>query len=155
MSRDCGRAQVYAAENVVAQALAAETPVDFYGSTLTLPIERRFASIESVQAYVDAALAHGPVRARWPRLGPVQVIRTRGRKSAWYRAGEIHVPDGWAMRETVIIHELAHHVVRWAYPLSVASHGAEFRQVHAALTGMLIGPEAELLLSHAYVGLAA
>lgn len=151
---DYYRSRVYAAENVVARALATGAPVDFHGSWLTLPIERRFGTVESIQAYVDAALAHPPVRAQWPGLRPVTVRKSRGKVRASYQAGVISIPDtrdGWALRETVVIHELAHHVVRCtAGADAAASHGPAFRAAQIALTDVLIGPEAALLLSATY-----
>ena len=58
--RDRQRARVYDAENLVHRIFdrSADFPViEVAGSRLTLPVERHFATIESVQTYVDAVLA--------------------------------------------------------------------------------------------------
>lgn len=82
--------------------------IDFFGTRLTLPPEARFASVESVQRYVDDVLAL--VATRWS-AGPVTVRARRGATAAHYeRDGDraaIAVPDdrngsAWAMRELVI-----------------------------------------------------
>ncbi|MGI8721866.1 MAG: hypothetical protein ACR2JG_06525, partial [Geodermatophilaceae bacterium] len=66
--RDSQRAKVYDAENLVHRIFdrSAQFPVvEAAGSRLTLPVERHFATLEAVQAYVDAVLAAAAVRARW------------------------------------------------------------------------------------------
>ena len=77
-NRDSQRSKVYAAETLVRTIFdrADERDlrtVDIYGSTLTLPIERKFASLDSVQHYLDSILALDWVRARWPDAGTGQV----------------------------------------------------------------------------------
>jgi len=79
--RDGQRARVYDAENLVHRIFdrSAEFPVvEVAGSRLTLPVERHFAAIESVQTYVDAVLAMAPVRAGWPRAVVPVLVRQRG-----------------------------------------------------------------------------
>ena len=70
-ARDSQRGKVYAAEQFVRTLFdrAAEhgsRAVDFFGSPLTLPPEGRFASVDSMQRYVDSVLNHPGVRRRWP-----------------------------------------------------------------------------------------
>jgi len=132
---------------------AARTPVvQVAGSTITLPIERRFATVESVQSYLDAVLGLGWVQARWPAVGPVLVRRRKGAGRAHYSrdgpAGPtIAVPThvagtAWALRELVVLHELAHHLT----DPSLAAHGPEFVGVLLDLVDGVVGPEAALLL---------
>lgn len=149
MSRDSQRAKVYAAEEFVRVMFdrAAEygsPSVDFFGTQLTLPPEGRFASMASVQRYVDEVLALPAVRRQWPDVPPLRVRARRGATSAHYEnrdgAGIIAVPDrdtaDWAMRELVILHEVAHHLSRVPPP-----HGPDFVATMCALTELVMGPE--------------
>ncbi|AZI56982.1 TIGR04338 family metallohydrolase [Nakamurella antarctica] len=120
------------------------------GSTITIPVERKFASVDNVQIYCDAFLALRWVRETWPRAQvPVVVRRRSGQQAAHYEraAATIAVPghvnaSAWAMRELVVLHELAHHLA----PAGEQTHGPEFvgRLVH--IVGEIIGPEAQLML---------
>ncbi|MCV7056479.1 TIGR04338 family metallohydrolase [Mycolicibacterium gilvum] len=157
MTRDAQRAKVYAAEGFVRTMFdrAAERgdPVaDFFGTHLTLPPEARFASAESVQTYVDDVLAHPAVRERWPAAGAVRVRARRGASAAHYESagGEatIAVPHGrdtWALRELVVLHELAHHLCPSDPP-----HGPEFVATHCELAGAVMGPEVAHVLRVVY-----
>ncbi len=125
---------------------------ELHGSTITLPIERKFASVESVQNYADRVLALNWVRARWVRATEALTVRARaGTAAAHYEIdrGVLAVPlhtggTAWALRELVILHELAHHLE----PARVdrAPHGPEFCDRYLALVDGIIGPEAALLL---------
>lgn len=150
MSRDRQRSAVYAAEQLVRRLLdrSAQFPtLQIAGSTITLPAEKKFGSVEAVQTYVDAVLALNWVRAAWPSAsGPVRVRERAGDTMAHYRAGVIAVPtrtigSSWAMRELVVLHELAHHLV----PAGEA-HGPAFVGVLVELVSEIISPEAGLLL---------
>jgi putative metallohydrolase (TIGR04338 family) len=154
-SRDVQRARVYAAESLVCRVFdrAAETDnraVELHGSMITLPIERRFASVASMQTYVDRALALRWVRAEWPRAAtPVTVRARKGQARAHYEpaTATIAIPPyehnrSWAMRELVLLHELAHHLTSGAVP----PHGPEFVESYLTLAAELVGPEAGLLL---------
>ncbi|MFC4373995.1 TIGR04338 family metallohydrolase [Nocardia halotolerans] len=158
--RDSQRAKVYDAEQLVrgmfdrAQEFGHRT-VEFYGSELTLPVERRFASVESVQDYVDKVLALNWVRAQWDRAARPLRVRTRaGTTAAHYEPATavLAVPlhtgaTAWALRELVILHELAHHL---APTESEAPHGPEFCTRYTTLTESIIAPEAALLLRATY-----
>ncbi len=156
MTRDAQRAKVYAAEGFVRTMFdrAAERGnpvVDFFGTQLTLPPEARFGSAESVQAYVDDVLAHPAVRERW-RAAPLRVRPRRGATAAHYeRAGNaatIAVPEGraaWALRELVVLHEIAHHLADADPP-----HGPEFVAVYCELVGAVMGAEAAHVLRVVY-----
>ena len=151
--RDFQRGRVYDAEHLVHRIFdrSADFPVvDVAGSRVTLPIERRFGSIEAVQRYVDRVLALAWVAAGWPRAALPVVVRERsGAGQAHYqRFGSVmSVPghragSGWALRELVILHELAHHL---ADDVEIA-HGGEFVDRLLTLVDGVIGPEAALLL---------
>jgi putative metallohydrolase (TIGR04338 family) len=148
-NRDSQRAKVYAAEEFVRTMFdrAAEhgsPTVDFFGTQLTLPPEARFGSVASVQRYVDDVLALPAVRQQWPEVSPPRVRARRAATAAHYEnhdgAGVIAVPDrdtaDWAMRELVVLHEVAHHLCR-AQP----AHGAEFVATMCTLTALVMGPE--------------
>lgn len=123
--------------------------LDFFGSTLTLPPERRFADIESVQRWVREVLAVDTVQHLWPGV-PVCSVRARvGSASAHYEPpGTIAVPTSqrWALRELVLCHELAHHLTWHTAVHPVAGHGREFVDSYVALADVVIGSEVALLL---------
>jgi putative metallohydrolase (TIGR04338 family) len=151
---DARRSRVYAAEQQVARLLdrasRGAATVDFFGSTLTIPAERRFGDVPAMQRWVDAVLALGPVQHRWPGTPPCLVRRRRGAARAHYQPpGEMAVPDSaWAARELVLCHELAHHLAHHdpAVPPGVPAHGEQFVQAYLDLVDVVIGPEVALLL---------
>jgi len=68
--RDAQRSRVYDAEHLVHRIFdrSAEFPViEVVGSRITLPVERKFGSIDAVQRYVDGVLALEWVGRTWPR----------------------------------------------------------------------------------------
>ena len=151
--RDFQRSRVYDAEHMVHRIFdrSADYPVvEIAGSHLTLPVERRFGSVEAVATYVQQVLALGWVRATWERASSPVLVRERsGAGQAHYqRAGSIMaVPgyragSGWALRELVILHELAHHL---ADDIEIA-HGGAFVDRLLILIDGIVGPEAALLL---------
>jgi putative metallohydrolase (TIGR04338 family) len=147
--RDSQRAKVYAAEEFVRtlfdRAAQHQSPaVEFFGTQLTLPPEGRFGSVAAVQRYVDDVLALSAVRQRWPSVSPLRVRARRAATAAHYEssdgAGIIAVPDrdtaDWALRELVVLHEVAHHLCQAEPP-----HGPEFVATICALTELVMGPE--------------
>ncbi|WP_422743067.1 TIGR04338 family metallohydrolase [Mycobacterium sp. WMMD1722] len=157
--RDRQRSKVYGAEQFVRTLFdrAAEhgnQVVEFFGAQLTLPPEARFASVSSVQRYVDEVLAHPAVRQRWPAALPLAVRARRGAAAAhyeWTGDGEavIAVPDRyatWALRELVVLHEVAHHLCR-AEP----AHGPEFATTMCELADAVMAPEVGHVLRVVYV----
>lgn len=142
MSRDFQRARVYKAEHCFAALLdkSAENPQIFMaGSTLVLPPEAKFSTPATVQAYVDRALNNAAVIDRYGS-SRVTVRKRIGAHSAHYKLGEIAVPDAkWALRETVILHELAHH-------FSGDGHGPQFVGAYLELIGAAMGVQAQLVL---------
>ncbi|HZU48455.1 MAG TPA: TIGR04338 family metallohydrolase [Mycobacterium sp.] len=147
--RDKQRSKVYAAEDFVRTlfdraAQHGSLAVEFFGTQLTLPPEGRFGSVAAVQRYVDDVLALPAVRRRWPATPPLTVRSRRAASAAHYEnhdgPGVIAVPDrdtaDWAMRELVVLHEVAHHLCQAQPP-----HGPEFVDTMCALAELVMGPE--------------
>lgn len=148
--RDAGRAALYAAERMAHLVFEAPgTSTRIGGVTVTVPPEARFASVDSVADHVERVLARPSIRERFPRaVEPVAVRVRRGPVSAHYEAGPpavIAVPedgDGrWALRELVVLHELAHHLDDSGGP----AHGPGFAATLIDLVADVIGPEAGLI----------
>jgi putative metallohydrolase (TIGR04338 family) len=150
--RDTQRAKVYAAEEFVRTLFdrAAEhgnRVVEFFGTQLTLPPEARFASTAAVQRYVDDVLAHVGVDR------PLTVRARRGATAAHYErfdddGAAIAVPDRrsrWALRELVVLHEIAHHLCHSEPP-----HGPEFIATFCELAETVMGPEVAHVLRVVY-----
>ncbi len=148
-ARDSQRSKVYAAEEFVRTLFdrAAEHgsgSVEFFGAQLTLPPEARFGSLDAVQRYVDDVLALPAVRREWPAVAPLRVRARRAATAAHYEnrdgTGVIAVPDSghadWAMRELVVLHEIAHHLCDVQPP-----HGSQYVTTLCALAEMVMGPE--------------
>lgn len=152
--RDVQRAKVYAAEVFVRTLFdrAAQTAtrgVEFFGAALTLPPEARFSAVAAVQRYVDDVLALPAVRGRWPGASALSVRPRRGTTAAHYEklgaAGIIAVPDqpgaDWALRELVVLHEIAHHLCDTRPP-----HGPQFVATFCELAELVMGPESGYVL---------
>jgi putative metallohydrolase (TIGR04338 family) len=157
MPRDAQRSKVYAAEQFVQTLFdrAGERGnrcIDFFGAQLTLPPEVRFGSVDSVQRYVDDVLALPSVRTRWPAVAPLTVRSRRGVTAAHYEydgsTATIAVPDRhttWALRELVVLHEVAHHLCHADPP-----HGTEFVTTFGELAEAVMGPEVGHVLRVVY-----
>lgn len=149
---------VYAAEDQWSAVLDRGGPVDFFGSRMDVPLQRRFADVANVQAYVDAALARAPIAAAYPGVGPVVVRERAGQTRAHYEpaTSTIAVPlrTLWAGRESVVLHELAHHLAcsRGVPPQRSSRrwHGAEYLAAMHALVAEVLGEPAALLLRAGY-----
>lgn len=148
-ARDAQRARVYAAEDFVRTlfdraAQHGSPSVQFFGEQITLPPEARFASVDTVQRYVDGVLSLPAVRRQWPAVTPLTVRARRGVTAAHYEnhsgTGVIAVPDrgyaGWALRELVVLHEIAHHLCDVSPP-----HGPAFVATLCTLAELVMGPE--------------
>ncbi len=156
--RDSQRSKVYAAEEFVRTLFdrAAEhgsRSVEFFGAQLTLPPEARFGSLDAVQRYVDDVLALPAVRSRWADVAPLRVRARRAATAAHYEnrdgAGVIAVPHhddaDWALRELVVLHEIAHHLCHDEPP-----HGSRYVMTLCALTELVMGPEVGHVLRVVY-----
>lgn len=155
--RDVQRSRVYAAEEFVrtlfdrAAAHSSRT-IDFFGEQITLPPEGRFASVDAVQRYVDAVLSLPAVAQRWPHCGAVRVRPRRAVTAAHYEntgaTATIAVPaaERWALRELVVLHEIAHHVGDGHGP----AHGTAFIDAFCGLAEVVMGPEVAHVLRVVY-----
>ncbi|HET9874894.1 MAG TPA: TIGR04338 family metallohydrolase [Mycobacterium sp.] len=156
--RDAQRSRVYAAEEFVRTLFdrAAEhgsNSVEFFGTQLTLPPEARFASVPAVQRYIDDVLALPGVRQRWPATGSLSVRARRAATAAHYEnrdgVGIIAVPHrrggDWALRELVVLHEIAHHLCN-----TQPAHGPQFVATFCTLAELVMGPELGYLLRAVY-----
>ena len=158
-TRDSQRSRVYSAEQFVRTlfdraAQHSSRAINFFGEAITLPPEARFASMQSVSRYLDDVLALPTVTARWPAAGPLSVRPRRAATAAHYEnrdgTGVIAVPErgaaGWAMRELVVLHELAHHLAAGTGP----AHGPQFVATFCDLVTAVMGPEVGHVLRVVY-----
>ena len=154
MTRDGNRARVYDAERLAQRILeragGAHT-VQIAGTSLTVPPEARFSSVDSVREYANAVLAMPAVRERFGRAAlPVRVRTRRGNRAAHYERADavIAVPDDdggrWALRELVVLHELAHHLDE-GVDADEPAHGRGFVTSLIDLVGLVLGPEVALV----------
>lgn len=164
MTRDSGRQAVYRAEHQVWKAVeraGAGGTVDFFGSQLRLLAERKFASISEIQAFVDEVMASAEVQAQWPGVASPIVRHRAGQTQAHYEPASavIAIPSDvtWAMRELVVLHECAHHVV-WFWlkgagkGREITAHGEVFVSVYIQLVSWILGDEIALLLRASFDG---
>ena len=114
------RSRVYRAEDAWAARLDAARRgavlATVGGSRLVLPGERRFGSLAAARDYAGDVLRLPAVVAG---CGPVPAPELRTRRGAaaahWEPPGTIALPvpvhgEPWGLRESVLLHELAHHV---------------------------------------------
>lgn len=144
---DYGRSAVYSAENQVSRVVNRGGSVDFFGSTLHVPMQRKFGDIEGVVEYLRAlrecSWGHGQTPT--PNILPSRSLR----KATWVHPNTIRLPttSDWALTEMVVLHEYAHHVT--FYEHDATGHGIEFRNCLVDLVSDAIAPEAGLLLTAA------
>ncbi len=156
-ARDAQRTRLYEAEGVLAGMIDRrdDFPVaEAFGSRVTVPDDRKFGDIDSVQRYADAVLALDWVQRRAPVRAAIRV-RVRARAGATkaeyeFATHTIAVPPHrvggrWAMRELVVLHELAHHLA------PDAGHGPEFAGCLLELVEELVGVEAAFLLRSSFL----
>ena len=124
------------------------------GSAVLLPAERRLGSLDAAADYAARVLALPEVVAV---LGAVPQPRLRTRRGAgrahWEPPGTIALPvpahgEPWALRETVLLHELAHHLAELTG--TARGHRPPFPAVVLLLTAAVLGAEAALALRVAY-----
>lgn len=158
-ARDSQRSRVYAAEEFIRTlfdraAQRNSRAIEFFGESITLPAEARFGSLASVQRYIDQVLALPAVADIRPHPGPVVVRSRKSATAAHYEnsgaAGVIAVADrlsaDWALRELVVLHEIAHHLCGPDGP----AHGPRFTATFCALAAAVMGPEAGHVLRVVY-----
>lgn len=147
---------LYAAEDQWSALLDRGGTVDFFGSRIDVPMQRRFGDVAAVQRYVDAVLSLASVRSAYPDAGPVLVRERSGQARAHYEVSgsviALPMRERWAARESVVLHELAHHCacsvddesagVRW--------HGEAFQSAMDVVVVATLGDAAALLLRAGY-----
>ena len=131
--------------------------VDFLGGGFEPEIEPRFSSPAEVGVYVDRVCRHLTATGadfagrqhQVPRVRP-----RRGDRAAHYEPENmtIAIPDdlaagGWALRASVVWHELAHHL---AGDTEDGDHGATFRATFLRLLEAIDVPEIAGMLLRAY-----
>lgn len=157
--RDSQKSKVYHAEDILRTVMdrALDNPLfTIEGISLTLPPEAKFSSVEDVQRYVDRVINLPSVVEQYG-ASTVRVRSRKGQRLAHYESGGvIAVPENgsrWALREIVILHELAHHFDR-----TRPAHGPKFTGTFINLLGLVMGPEmgllARILYSHNEVKVA-
>lgn len=149
---------VYSAEHQWSAVLDRGGLVNFHGSHMDVPMQKRFADISSLQQYVDGVLALEAIRERYPNAGPVRVRERRGQGKAHYEpsTATVAIPmENRAFgRESTVLHELAHHLsVSEGLPATRSGtrwHGVEFRNAMTFLVSIVLGEPAALLLRAGY-----
>jgi len=144
---DRQRSRVYAAEDAWGLRLDAArrgaVRATVAGSALVLPAEVRFGTLAAAQAYADDLV-------RREALPPVLLRERRGQARAhWEVPGTIALPlprhgEPWALREAVLLHELAHHTA--FHRDAVADHGPSYVQRMLQLVTAAMGEQAAFAL---------
>jgi len=145
---DRHRQAVYRAEDQWSALIDRGGTVDFFGSTLQAPVQLRFGRLEEVTDYVEHACAERGITAPTVR-------HRKGGTRAHYSDGIIAIPshEPWAMRESVVLHEVAHHVC--VTGVGSTQHDEHFTCAMLSLVRMRLGHEAELLLRTGYTACGA
>lgn len=156
--RDRQRARVYRAEDAWAARLDTArrgAPLATVGgSAVLLPAEVRFGSLAAASSYAEAVLSRPAVLALAGRIPPPDLRPRRGQRSAhWEPPGVIALPvprhgEPWALRESVLLHELAHHVGETTG--LTAGHRAPYPALLLAIVQAVLGEEAAFALRVAY-----
>lgn len=153
MPKDADRLKVYRAEQQVAGALSTSSGnFDFFGSKLFVQPETMFRNLDEIRIYVDDVLRKFEMRSK-QHVSSVVVRERKGNSEAHYEyeTKTIAIPTSanWAMRELVILHEVAHHIT-WERTSHVAAHGPEFLKTYLELVTEELGAETGLLLRTAF-----
>lgn len=145
--RDSQRARVYAGEASWEARLDAARRgarlAEVAGSALLLPEERLFGTLAAAQVYADAVTFRRC-------LPPVRLRGRRGQtKAHWQEPDVVALPVPshglpWALREAVLLHELAHHAT-W-HDGAGSNHGPAFTFRLLALVEDALGSEAAFAL---------
>jgi putative metallohydrolase (TIGR04338 family) len=158
LARDAQRARVYRAEDAWAARLDAARQgaalATVGGSAVLLPAERRLGSLDAARDYCRRVLSLPEVVALSGPLPVPELRPRRGLRSAhWEPPGVVALPvprhgEPWALRESVVLHELAHHVGELTG--RSAGHRPPFPAVVLVLVEAALGPEAALALRVQY-----
>jgi putative metallohydrolase (TIGR04338 family) len=161
-ARDSQRSRVYRAEDAWAARLDAArlgaARATVAGSSVLLPAERRLGSLDAAGAYAARVLALPDVVAAVGAVPPPALRGRRGVRAAhWEPPGTIALPvpvhgEPWALRESVLLHELAHHVGETTG--RSRGHRAPFPALVLLLVEAALGAEAAFALRVDYGELA-
>ena len=149
---DSDRQRVYSVEDAWAQALDRGGEVDFFGSRFNLPMQRILGDLSALQATADAWTASDMCRAWYPECGAPMIRARRGESRAHYESGgiiAIPLRSAWACRESVLAHEVAHHL---SWDAQRPPHDEQFRLAMTRVAEIAFGPQAALLLRAGYDG---
>lgn len=143
--RDAQRSAVYSAEQQLRWIydISKGGTAEVGGVALQLEPETKFDKLADIQAYVDLVTLNPAVIGRFGRVGKVRVRERKGDRFAHYQGGVIAVNtsgSGWAMRQLVVLHELAHHYS------PARGHGPEFTEAFVYLLETELGPQAALAM---------
>lgn len=149
---DRKRSHVYQAEDQFSALMNRGGLVDFFGSQFDVPVQRRFGDIDSVRNYVDSVIEL--MRGFYPQLSTPFIRVRKGSTRAHYdtTTNTIAIPvvDQWALRETVILHECAHHLTWFKFKENVTPHGSEFTSCMLEIVKSVLGDGPALLLRVGY-----
>lgn len=149
---DGERQRVYSVEDAWAHALDRGGLVDFFGSRFSLPRQRILGDLNALQLTAAAWLADEACTAWYPTRGELLIRPRKGHGRAHYEStGVIAIPvqSDWACRESVLAHEIAHHL---SWDSQLAPHDANFRLAMTRVAEIAFGPQAALLLRAGYDG---
>jgi putative metallohydrolase (TIGR04338 family) len=156
--RDSQRTRVYRAEDAWAGRLDAARHgavlARIGGSSVLLPAERRFGTLTTAHDYAARVLGLPEVVAVVGTVQPPELrVRSGVRAAHWEPPGVIALPvprhgEPWGLRETVLLHELAHHIGESTG--RSAGHRAPYPALVVLLVTSTLGPEAALALRVAY-----
>lgn len=158
--RDSQRQRLYDAEQQVRRQLdlaaAGARTVTVAASTLVLPLEVRFGSLEAAQRYTDDVVSGEGFKAAFPRASasPLWLRARKGGRSAHYDAPgtiALHEPEfgaAWSLREMVVLHEIAHHAAHHDL-VDTPAHGPAYAGAFVRIVTDVLGPETGLLLTTA------
>jgi len=152
---DAHRAKVYAAEDQFSSVMNRGGTIEFFGSKIDIPTQKRFANLDSIDTYIQVLFTQLNLD-----LLPPQVRERKGCTKAHYEFADsvIAIPISgesarWALRETVILHECAHHVAAKVGSVEESAHGPTFTASMLHVVQVALGDQARLLLSAGYLEL--
>ena len=154
---DAHRAKVYSAEDQFTSLMNRGGKVEFFGSTLDIPVQKRFANIESIRSYVSGLFGESEL-VHALGLNPPTIRERKGSAKAHYEFTSqiIAIPvtgqsATWALRESVVLHECAHYVAAKFAPAGEQPHGPTFTASMLLLVQAALGDQARLLLATGYL----
>ena len=149
---DSERQRVYAAEDAWSKVLDRGGAVDFFGSRFIVPTQRILGDLRALRQTAQAWLSSQECRAWYPSCGPLEIRDRKGQMRAHYEPTAviaIPVQSAWACRESVLAHEVAHHL---SWSTHEVPHDRHFRLAMTRVAEIAFGPQAAVLLRASYDG---